>query len=644
MVLLVWVSQLPGQVRRFSIGAWHIQSLNGAVSLGGDYRSRRITFRSQFTEQPQVFYFDSRIDLRSQSYIWHPNFMFIDLTAQLSPFNRRRDVFLTVPNRTESQVAENFRLQTTFFRQRPFSVNLFANWGRHFTSREFATDVEVFNRDYGITASLHNRLLPVNLSFSRNGWEQTELLTGRKFTSVRKALRSTTYKSFGKNDRHQLSYAYEDYTRDFTAATRVRNRISSINLQNFVPFDGGRRSSFNSIIWYTSQRGSQTFRRFQAIERLDIQLPHRLAFAGNYQFFRFRQSDFTSRQHNVMGRLEHQLYQSLRSRVFYEYTNLSQTTFDEKRHTVGIGLNYRKKIPTGRLTLSYEVRRRNEDRRGEPTLFRVVDEEHTLRAGELVLLGNPFIDPNSVVVTDLTQTIIYVAGVDYLLIPRGDFLEIRRIPGGRIPVGATVLVDYQTERPISYEFDVNNRTFATSVNLFQQLVELYFRYHSQDFDNIQGTTVRILKTIHQKVYGGRLAVAFVTGGVEVDRTDSNILPYRSTRYYLSLNPYFSGTLQMTLTTNWQQYDLISEREKQEFFYTTGNLRYRLTRTTRLNLVGQYRFQEGRGLDLNLTGLRAEIQTRYRMLYITGGVEYFHRNFTGEKTRFSNVFLRLQRQF
>lgn len=149
------------------------------------------------------------------------------------------------------------------------------------------------------------------------------------------------------HDRHRLSYSYDDYRRAFSRQPAVRNRIANINLQNTVPLNESRRSSLNSLIWFTDQNGSQTFRRLQADERLQLQLPHALAFSSGYQYADISRSRFDSRQHNFNGRLEHQLYLSLRSQVFLEYNDLSQTSFDEQRRGFGFGLHYRKAIPGG---------------------------------------------------------------------------------------------------------------------------------------------------------------------------------------------------------------------------------------------------------------------------------------------------------
>ena len=50
----------------------------------------------------------------------------------------------------------------------------------------------------------------------------------------------------------------------------------------------------------------------------------------------------------------------------------------------------------------------------------------------VTLLANPNVLESSVVVTDLSNTVVYTRSIDYELFERGDRTEIARIPGGLI--------------------------------------------------------------------------------------------------------------------------------------------------------------------------------------------------------------------
>ncbi|MCB0313453.1 MAG: hypothetical protein KDH84_09350, partial [Calditrichaeota bacterium] len=349
-------------------------------------------------------------------------------------------------------------------------------------------------------------------------------------------------------------------------------------------------------------------------------------------------------QHNFTSRLEHQLYLSLRSQVFLAYNDLSQTGFDEQRRSFGFGLRYRKAIPGGLLNLSYEWRRRNEQRDGQLLTLNIVDERLRLKDGEVALLANPLVDPGSVVLSDETQTVIYVENIDYVLISRGDFLEVQRIPGGQIADGATVYIDYRAQQQADYQFDLTNRTFAASVALFRQFLEIYYRSLAQDYDNLDQTRFRILKIISQKVYGGRVAYGPFAGGIEWDDTGSNIIPYRSLRYFANLNHQLASRVSAALNASRYRFTYRETDEVQRFDQLSAHVTWMLSRQSRINLFGNYRFQKGRGIDLELGSLRGEYSARMRMLWITFGVDLYRRDFLTEELSYQRTYIRLERKF
>jgi hypothetical protein len=76
------------------------------------------------------------------------------------------------------------------------------------------------------------------------------------------------------------------------------------------------------------------------------------------------------------------------------------------------------------------------------TTFFVFDEPHILEGAIFVELSNEFVNLDSVVVTNVSNTMIFEPGQDYSLVGVGTRTEIGRLPFGVIADGDTVLVDY----------------------------------------------------------------------------------------------------------------------------------------------------------------------------------------------------------
>ena len=644
LLLLVAGGAAQAQEPLWSAGQWHLQSVSGSVTGEGRYRYQETTLKSRFRETPRAALINGRIQLNADSYIWHPNFLFFDLTADVAP-GMRADRFATIPDRTETLTREWLRLQADLFRQRSMSLSLFGDVHHHLTSREFTTNVEVVNRDLGATLSYRNGGPPFSVSVLDSRWEQNEIRTNRRFVNDRQSVRGRVEESLYGLDRHHLTASYDDFARRFGPDSHIRNRVTTVTLGNTLPFSRQRTSAWRSLVWLTSQNGSHPYDRVQIQEGVRVDLPAEFSASGDYRFSNAEQPGFRSRQNTLSSRLEHQLFLSLHSHLFYEYTAIDQLARDDRRHILGGGWTYRKRIPAGgRITLLFDRRRRDEHRDAAPEALRVVDESQRMEDGGIILLENPNIDPSTVVVTDPARLIVYMEGPDYLLILRGDFLEIQRVPGGQIEPGGTVLVSYVARRQMAYSFIMANTSAGVTLHLLQQLVEVYFRYSDQDFDNIDNGASRILKRISQRIAGGRLNWGGLSGGIEIDDLNSNIIPYRSTRGFITASRSLPARTHLHLSGDWRRYRILDPAETQTYVNLAATLRWVVSRRSRFDIRSNLRIQDGRALDLKLATVGAIYSLGFRQVRIRVGMDWYRRDFLDERTTYGGAHITLQRYF
>jgi len=624
-------------------GFWNQMSLNGAVSLEGLYRTQETILRSNLREDLQTSLFRGQFLLRSRSYIWHPSLMLLDIDLEYQPGAGSYE-YLVIPDRSETVTAEQGRIQATFFDQRPVTVGFFSGINHAYSNRELLTNIETFKTDLGGLFSFRNRVLPLTLRYTQEDWRQKELEIGREFKNNRQMFQAETNKSFGGRDSHQLMFSHSNHQREYGNADIIDNTITDINLRDRILFNKNQSSSLHSFVWYYHQVGSQDFDRFQIYENLILQLPSQFRLLGHYQYSRYDQQFYDSRQNNAGGQIEHRLFLSLRSHLFYDYSELRQTQFNETLHTSGIGFNYRKKIPAGMLILDYELRRRSQVHNSLSQQRQIVNEEQRLEDGQTVILNYPYVEVNTVIVYDDTRTIIYQLNIDYFLISRGDFLEIQRLPGGQIANGTTVYIDYVSNQQDSHQFNSFNNNFRIHTSFFNNILELYFRYFDQDYDNVLTTNNLILNYISQNVYGIKSTIAFISGGIEFDNFRATIVPYESKRYFINFSQQFFRKWNLILSANYRDYLLIQENEKQKFTDISGRLIYSFWRQSRLTLEGGYRVQDGRDIDLDLRTFRAEFSTLYRRTILSIGLETYHRDYIGEIINFAGTYVRITRQF
>ncbi len=636
-------SQVYGQTPILSWGAWNMQSVDGSINLEGQYRQQETVLRSNLTERPQASLFSGQFILNTKSYIWHPNFMLLDLNLDFSP-GTQRERLLLAPDRSEVRTAERMHARSTFFNERPFSASLFTNFSHGYIARENTSNVETIRKDFGANFRYPNKVAPLMLNYKFENWTQNESQTNRKFVTHRHNLNSIFSKSFNKLNKHQLTFSFDDYLRDYSFNARTRSKISRVDLKSDMYLDKNQDNSFNSLFMYYYQKGDFNFKRFQANEAIKFKLPKNFLVSGNYQYNYFNQTELNSNQHVLRNNLNHKIFLSIDTDVYLEYTNLKQSTFSELTKTAGLSFVYRKKIPTGRVAFSYAYRNRNENRDNESAFLNILNEEHVLDDLQVVLLNNPFINLNSIVVTDETKTLFYQENIDYILIQRGEFVEIQRLPGGFIASYTKVFIDYTSTQQVSYKLSFDNHRFTTTIGLFNQFLELYFRTNELDYNNVETVDLRILKTISQRVYGTRFSLGILRGGWEKDIFNSNIIPSRSIRYHVTLAGNLFNRLGLSLAGNLRDYLLVNDNEKQKLTNISGKLIYRLNKRAKVNFEGGYRLQEGRGIDLALTTFRGELTSLFHQLLLTVGFEKYKRNFLEDRTNFNRIYLKIQRIF
>lgn len=642
IVLSIMAVELAAQNPVISWGIFNLQSYSGLIGVEGLYRNQTTILANGKTEEPVTNQFTGRILLNTDSYLWHPNFMGINLNLDYNP-GVTNEAFLVTPDRAETRTAESLRLMLLLFKQRPLSFNLFYNLSHSFTNREYTSNVETLNRDYGANLSFRNKIVPVSIRYINSAWNQLEISSSRNYINLRESLQADFNKSFGFGDKHNLIYAYEDYRRKYTNADTISNFVNNVRLQNYIPFNKNRTSNLRSLINFHDQQGNQTYRRMQINENLLFQLPFNFDISGNYRFTNLEDIFQKTKQHNLLSKINHQLFSSLRSSAYYELIDIDNTFYDEQTRQAGFNLDYKKKIGFGTWNIGYNFRNRNDDRDGRSSTLIVTREEKVLLDGETILLDYPYVDLASVIVRDETGTIIYDENLDYILIERDNYVEIQRLPGGQIVNGQSVYIDYLVLQPISFSYNTNNHGIKTGFDLFNRLFQVYYRYNEQTYDNIRFIDPAILKTVYQNVYGLRITKYIFSFGAEYDLYQSNIVPYETKRYFATISEQLSN-IYFVINANYLDRYLIKDREYQRFFDFSGQINLKIQRSGKISFYMGYRNQEGRGIDLDLRNFKIEYSGRYRSLHLSTGIEVYKRNYLGESISYNGAFIKLERRF
>ncbi len=624
------------------LGFWKFTQFNGTI-IGEDfYRNQTIILNNDFRLEEETNTILGKLRLNLKSYIWHPNLMQLDVEGEYSP-DSRSEKYIVIPDRSESNTSKRINLYASFLNNTPVALNTHYSYSQTLTNRDYTNDIVNNSISYGVNLGLRSFLLPINLGYNVNNWSQTEITAQRVYSDQRKILSMSLSKEIGYSN-NSVNANYELAKTHYSGSDTLNSKIFNANLSNSVYFDRDRNNTYNSFIMYNDINGYQRLKQFNANEQLKIQLPERFSLKANYQYSNQTIDTTKMIMHSPSLMLENQLYLSLRSYGFYQMNLMDKSTQKETQQIFGVGFNYKKLIPTGILWMNYEFRGLNESMENQQVAFRAQNEEYTIDDSKPLIINNPFIRPNTLLIRDANLSTNFLENIDYLLIPRGSYTEVKRIPGGRIVNGSKIYIDYYADYQSSYKYLSLTHAMDGRVSIFNNFVELYYRLLFSDYKNVEVQELKALRNINQKFAGVQFNYHSLSFGAEYDYYQTNVLPYESFNIFSRFTDNVTDRLMLSFNARYQYTDYVHDNSLQRTSDFMIMANYTLNSWSSALVNYHYLYQQGSGIDLISNNLRIEMSARVMQIVVTSGYEYYARNFMGEQRNFNSVFIRLERSF
>lgn len=632
------------QKSRDSFKFFGIRAYSGELSFKGFYRDREQSGEKIFEKQ-KSYYYAGGIMMNASAYLLHPNFCELELGAGYMP-ESNRDNFMASPDQAEVRTLKKLNMMASFLNRKKVTIVASANYDESYAKRENLTDIKTTNKYLGGSLVYSNKYIPITLDFYRRKLVQREIQTGRVLKMDQTHFQGRAEQSFTANDRQFLTYSHKINSNLNENNFFMANTIDDVNLNSNITLGPKKIFNFNTTISNIYQYGNSYFNRFQVMENLFIKLPANFVFSTNYNYYNIDQPVTKLTQNTSLNSLNHKLFKSLDSKFYFEYSNLNHTAYSEYNSKTGFDFNYAKKTRLGELHLSYGYFRYHQKYTSDSVNMNVASEEYILSDSKIVLLKRPYISLPSVVVKDITGTIIYQPGLDYILIERVKYIEMRRIPSGLIPNDGAVFLDYSAKLPGSYKYDADNHAFTANFTLLKGKVDIYYRLSVQDYRNLENTDYITLNYYTQNVVGFRAGFGLLSGGAEYESYKSSIVPYHMVRYYINFQKNFKNKLVFTLNGNMQNYTMLNDPESrvQRYMDVSGKAEYQIIKQIKVNFDVMYRKQSGRGIDLDLLTARLEVTSVIYQLYVTAGAEVYRRNYIGDKINFKGTYIQISRKF
>ena len=418
--------------------------------------------------------FKERLTLQTRGWIYHP--ALCKLTLRFEP--EWTQATETQDDQTEEKYDDYspaYFVDATFLESKPYNLYLFGQRNQTTINSAFAHRNETQTDSYGGSLRYKSPRLPLDLSYAHLESEQTGFYISTETSDdwrlhvAHHADQSTT----------RLSSVYTDRDRSIQGFT-THSLTSDSEIRNYYDFGTEKTVRLESNITYRrteSDLYATSNLRFDEFLDWEHSPTLKTAYVANYN--RIESNGFDSQSKSFDAQLTHLLYENLTTTLGLQAEDDEYGADTETIYGARLNMRYLRDIPWGTLTVqvgqSYEATYRDFDQQ----FIQIVDEQQVLSDSSVTLLGQENVDLDSIEVTDLTGTIVYVPGVDYILSSIETFVRIRRTPFGAIADGQTVLISYRYERSPDYDDGLYDQSYRLALYLWSTLSVDYSYQHAR---------------------------------------------------------------------------------------------------------------------------------------------------------------------
>jgi hypothetical protein len=572
----------------YELSPWSLMEFSGSVGLQGIYGTRKIENDVELLNKVENYNFSGFASFESKSYIWHPNLVILDIGASYNPSVEK---FATIvrPDFATNLDRKTLDVSALFLREKKLSFSTRVNVSESFVNIENINNTRSNSTSFGGSLRYLNNFATISMSYdvrnSKVKFSNTDRVFDRKGNSF-KLYSSKSWKWYAKTNLEVIHRKDDNSTYGERRFVTETNRIS---LTNDIKFTRNNKNNLLSRIDYINQPINGNNDRLSFYERLNLKLNENVNWTTTSNYLINGLGDANNKQIMVNTSVSHQLFNSLVSSAIVTYNNTKSNFVKQTRYEYGISTRYTKKIPLdGTLRLNYTYNKRINNTNGLSNIIEVINEEHSLSDSDVVLLANPYIFTNTIVVKDNTGTLIYEENIDYVLYQIGNFIEIQRLPGSIITDNTTVLISYSSNQTGDYSINSNNNIFSAGMDLFKGIVNFNYYYSNQKFDNSSIINYESENYFKRTGYDGSFRYKFFDGSVQYEKYDSELVPYKRLSYNLNLHGNYRQHMLYSLDYRVDNYSIIQEvdrTEKREFL--TGMVAYTFNRNNKLNFMLGY---------------------------------------------------------
>jgi len=578
------------------------------------------------TQQDTRPTFQEEYRISTRSYIYHPNFLTLDLGGSALLDQSRFETLSTENSNNEELLSFNTRLD--FLKEKPYPFSLYYDKQNPSVSTGLGGRFIQENIKYGVDFALLKPVTPVQVSF--NAYRQTT--QGEGFDQLTndeiEHMNTRLYYAYGAGNHAQLSYQINNRdSRSGSPNLPIQTRQTSTASTYFDSknlFGSQRQIQLISNMAYNTQQEFPKRQELRINPTLNWQ--HSQAVTS---FYRFNYADSTEEAIAIKQK-------SFIGGMGYSSEHYSGNMDLHAEDSVATGINFQnvgtnfqvshnRDTELGKLKLSYSGSLDSRDQNSSNALFQIFGEQHEMTGITQISLNRLFIDASSIVVSNTGRTQVYVLGLDYRVLQVGAQVQIQRLAAGNIVDSQIVLVDYSYQTGGSFKYDLINNNLQLNWNP-SRFYELYIRYRDSQQNLRAGSPSIQLNSVNSMTYGASVDQPLPSGinlGGEAyfEEHEEDINPFTQKNYDAYMELPLPRLTSLRLSARRQYIDYENSIEDVDLTGYILRLRSRPWLRTQLSYEFSYENDTGGSLNRLLRIQRLQLSWVYRQLSLSLDAHY-----------------------
>ena len=543
---------------------------------------------------------EEQLKLSARAYVYHP--AFITISASGGPLLIQRDTSdeTLLAAKTESLFDFAARLQFLKLKWYPFST--FFSRSHPSTSSSLSTRFVTQRDEYGLegfllpapTFQIRYRVSHVDRDGSDFGTSIDESIDLAEVTL------NTLYRG-----RDRLDLFFDQSRRDSasgSAGVSIRRSVTNrSNLRFSARNEFGERRPLTlsqNLQWLLQDAGpadTETQSRSET-ERLSYsasgrqRLTESLNISMGVNAAQTLRVGADAKARGVQAAISHRLNNRFNYAMNARRQATRQTSFDRDTTAFGGRFSYAQPTSFGSWSFGASASSEQTDQESSADTVSVFDEPLTLVGTEPTPLRNEFVEPSTVIVSNVAGTQVFSEGIDYRLVIVGSVTSIQRLVDGGIFDGQPVLVDYEYQTSGTAKFDTAIAGAALSANFFGFL-SAYARYNTFEVDLIEGELTTPTNDRDYLEIGvsanTKIGTWDVGGNATYSESDEEISPATRESIGINASTRIFGRLTFGMSAGFSQVDLENSPEDSDRLDVRIGLGGPVGRRANINLDSVY---------------------------------------------------------